>query len=97
LYLSLLLQTILKKHGLGKEVLWECPVRRAARAAVQCEPLHPLLPLYWQLFFYTYFAKVKLDVGAGERYGAGNVCNACTSLVTTAHPLCQVIHSHSLA
>lgn len=35
-------------------------VRRWARHAIAMAPDHPLLPLYWQLFFQLYFARAPL-------------------------------------
>lgn len=75
-------KTILKKQGTrcaeaklspttgyGKDVLWESMLRRWGRIAVFVEPTHPLLVLFWQVFFKLYFARAA-EV---KECGAGNV------------------------
>jgi len=48
-------------------------IRRWARFAIAVPPEHPLLVLYWQLFFSLYFARAK-PKGQPPRENVASVC-----------------------
>jgi hypothetical protein len=62
---------VIKRMGYGKEVLWECIIRRWGRYAVAMNPDHQACPLFWQGFFFFYFSRITglQDYGAGNESG----------------------------
>jgi hypothetical protein len=64
---------IFKRRSLSKDLFWNTLIRRVVGVVLTVPVEHDLLPLYWQLFFVLYFAKVPAVIGTKNTvFGAGN-------------------------